>query len=66
MSIGLRAPGEKTSHQHTAPVVILQDSAGKALASGPMRFEFNEPGQWGFFDAGSRQKISNAATPASS
>lgn len=53
-------PGEKTSHQHTAPVVILQDSAGKALASGPMRFEFNEPGQWGFFDAGSRHEISNA------
>ena len=54
------APGEKTSHQHTAPVVILQDSAGKALASGAMRFEFNEPGQWGFFDAGSRHEISNA------
>jgi hypothetical protein len=54
------APGEKTSHQHTAPVVILQDSDGKALASGAMRFEFNEPGQWGFFDAGSRHEISNA------
>jgi hypothetical protein len=54
------APGEKTSHQHTAPVVILQDSAGKALASGAMRFEFNGPGQWGYFDAGSRHEISNA------
>ena len=54
-------PGEKTpSHQHTAPVVILQDSAGKALASGAMRFEFNEPGQSGFFDAGIRHDISNA------
>jgi len=25
-----------------------------------MRFEFHEPGQWGFFDAGSRHEISNA------
>jgi hypothetical protein len=55
------APGEKTEpHQHTAPVVVLQDSAGKALATGPMRFEFNEPGQWGFFDAGSRHELANA------
>jgi quercetin dioxygenase-like cupin family protein len=55
------AAGEKTqAHQHTAPVVILQDSAGKALASGTMRFEFNEPGQWGYFDAGSRHEIANA------
>lgn len=54
------APGEKTSHQHMAPVVILQDSEGKALASGAMRFEFNEPGQWAFYDAGSRHDISNA------
>jgi hypothetical protein len=54
-------PGEKTeTHQHTAPVVVLQDSAGKAIATGPMRFEFNEPGQWGFFDAGSRHEIANA------
>jgi hypothetical protein len=53
------APGEKTAHQHTAPVVVLQDTAGKALASGAVRFEFNEPGQWGFFDAGSRHEISN-------
>lgn len=54
------APGEKTpAHQHTAPVVVLQDTAGKAVASGAMRFEFNEPGQWGFFDANSRHEISN-------
>ena len=54
------APGEKTAHQHSAPVVILQDTAGKATATGAVRFEFNEPGQWGFFDAGSRHEISNA------
>jgi len=54
-------PGEKTAmHEHAAPVVILQDTAGKALASGAMRFEFNEPGQWGFYDAGSRHEITNS------
>ena len=54
------APGEKTPpHQHNAAVVILQDSAGKGVATGAMRFELNEPGQWGFFDTGSRHEISN-------
>jgi mannose-6-phosphate isomerase-like protein (cupin superfamily) len=57
------APGEKTAaHQHKAPVVVLQDSAGKGLATGAMTFEFNEPGQWGFFDAGVRHEISNAGS----
>lgn len=56
------APGEKTAHQHKAPVVVLQDSAGKGLASGPMAFEFAEPGQWGYFDAGVRHEISNTGT----
>ena len=57
------APGEKTpAHQHKAPVVVLQDSAGKGVASGAMTFEFNEPGQWGFFDSGARHEISNSGT----
>lgn len=57
------APGEKSpSHQHKAPVVVLQDSAGKGTASGAMSFEFNEPGQWGFFDSGVRHEISNSGT----
>jgi quercetin dioxygenase-like cupin family protein len=57
------APGEKTpAHQHKAPVVVLQDSAGKGVASGAMTFEFNEPGQWGFFDNGARHEISNSGT----
>ena len=56
------APGEKTAHQHKAPVVVLQDTAGKGLASGPMTFEFGEPGQWGYFDAGVRHEISNTGT----
>jgi len=54
------APGEKTpEHQHKAPVVVLQDSAGKGTASGPMSFELNEPGQWAFFDTGARHQIAN-------
>ena len=57
------APGEKAPpHQHKAPVVVLQDSAGKGIASGPMTFEFNEPGQWGFFDAGARHEMTNTGT----
>jgi mannose-6-phosphate isomerase-like protein (cupin superfamily) len=57
------APGEKSpAHQHKAPVVVLQDSAGKGTASGAMSFEFNEPGQWGFFDSGVRHDISNSGT----
>ena len=56
------APGEKATHQHKAPVVVLQDSAGKGIAAGPMTFEFNEPGQWGFFDSGARHEISNSGT----
>ena len=56
-------PGEKTApHQHKAPVVVLQDSAGKGTATGPMSFEFNEPGQWGFFDTGARHEIVNTGT----
>lgn len=57
------APGEKAPvHQHKAPVVVLQDSTGKGVASGPMTFEFNEPGQWGFFDTGARHEIANTGT----
>ena len=56
------APGEKTTHQHKAPVVVLQDSAGKGIAAGPMTFEFNEPGQWGFFDSGARHELTNTGT----
>lgn len=57
------APGEKTPpHQHKAPVVVLQDSAGKGTAAGPMTYEFNEPGQWGFFDSGARHELVNGGT----
>jgi len=57
------APGEKTpAHQHKAPVVVLQDTTGKGIAAGPMAFELNEPGQWGFFDTGVSHEIRNTGT----
>jgi mannose-6-phosphate isomerase-like protein (cupin superfamily) len=57
------APGEKTpAHQHKTPVVILQDSAGRGTAAGPMSFELNEPGQWAFFDTGARHEIANSGS----
>lgn len=59
--IGL-GPGEKTPpHQHKAPVVILEDTTGKGIASGAMKFEINEPGQWAFFDANDRHEIANTS-----
>lgn len=54
------APGEKTSsHQHRAPAAVLQATAGTGAAVAPMTFEFNEPGQWAFFDAGTTHEIRN-------
>ena len=54
-------PGQKTaSHVHTAPVAVIQATAGKGLGAGAMTWEFNEPGQWAFFDAGDRHEIRNA------
>jgi len=50
--IGL-SPGERTAvHQHRAPVVILQAIAGKGAGAGAITWEFNEPGQWAFFESG--------------
>ena len=54
------APGEKAPpHQHKAAVVILQDTSGRGLGVGGMTFEFNEPGQWAYFDPGDRHQVSN-------
>jgi hypothetical protein len=54
------SPGEKSAqHEHKAPVVILQDSAGKGLGVGGMTFEFNDPGQWAYFDPGDRHHVAN-------
>lgn len=56
-------PGEKTmAHQHKAPVVVLQDTAGTGRGTGGMKWEFNEPGQWAFFDAGDRHEVLNTGT----
>jgi len=54
-------PGQKTEpHVHRAPVAVFQVTAGKALGAGAMTWEFNEPGQWAFFDAGDRHDVRNA------
>jgi quercetin dioxygenase-like cupin family protein len=53
-------PGKTTaSHEHKTPVVIFQAIAGKAMADGPMDFEFNRPGQWAFYDAGVEHDVKN-------
>jgi quercetin dioxygenase-like cupin family protein len=53
-------PKETTaSHEHTTPVVIFQAIGGKAMAKGPMDFEFNRPGQWAFYDSGVEHAIEN-------
>jgi quercetin dioxygenase-like cupin family protein len=58
-------PGKNTdAHEHKTPVVIFQAIAGKALADGPMDFEFNRPGQWAFYDAGVEHSIKNLGDAA--
>jgi oxalate decarboxylase/phosphoglucose isomerase-like protein (cupin superfamily) len=52
--------GETTEvHAHTTPVVIFQAIDGKAMANGPMDFEFNRPGQWAFYDASVEHTMKN-------
>jgi mannose-6-phosphate isomerase-like protein (cupin superfamily) len=53
-------PGEQTpAHRHQTPVAIIQATAGTGLGVGPMTFEFNNPGQWAFFDAGHEHRVRN-------
>jgi oxalate decarboxylase/phosphoglucose isomerase-like protein (cupin superfamily) len=52
------------AHEHATPVVIFQAIAGKAMANGPMDFEFNRPGQWAFYDAGVGHTIENLGDAA--
>ncbi len=53
-------PGETTgAHEHRTPVVIFQAIGGKAMADGPMDFEFNRPGQWAFYGAGVEPSVRN-------
>lgn len=52
--------GETTqTHRHHAPVAVFQASDGTGIATGPMSFELNEPGQWAFFDADTTHEIRN-------
>jgi quercetin dioxygenase-like cupin family protein len=54
------AAGEAApAHEHRTPVVIFQATEGMGRATGPMSFEFNEPGQWAFYDAGAEHTIQN-------
>lgn len=57
--VTLGAGAKTDAHEHTTPVVIFQAIAGKAVANGPMNFEFNRPGQWAFYDAGVGHTIEN-------
>ena len=58
-------PGESTAiHRHHAAVVIFQATDGTGDADGPMRFEFNEPGQWAFFDQEREHVIRNTGENA--
>lgn len=57
--VTLEAGASSARHEHDTPVVILQATDGKGMADGAMNFEFNEPGQWGFYDAGFEHVISN-------
>jgi quercetin dioxygenase-like cupin family protein len=53
-------PGESSAgHRHRTPVAIIQGTAGNGLGTGAMTFEFNEPGQWAFFDAGDAHDVRN-------
>ncbi len=54
------AQGESTRpHRHQTPVVVVQTSDGHGRATGAMKFELNEPGQWAFFDTGDGHEIRN-------
>lgn len=58
-------PGQKTAaHVHRAPVAVFQATAGTARGTAAMKWEFNEPGQWAYFDTGDRHEIQNVGTGA--
>jgi len=39
---------------------VIQATDGAAVGTGAMSWEFNEPGQWAFFDTGDRHEFRNA------
>jgi quercetin dioxygenase-like cupin family protein len=46
-------------HLHRAPVAVIQATPGTGRGEGGMKWEFNEPGQWAFFDAGTGHQLRN-------
>ncbi len=53
-------PGEATTaHVHQAPVAVIQATDGTGRGESAMSWEFNEPGQWAFFDSGARHLVRN-------
>jgi hypothetical protein len=53
-------PGAATAaHTHRAPVAIIQATNGNAVALGAATWEFNQPGQWGFFETKAGHEIKN-------
>jgi len=62
--VRLEPDGTIPAHRHENPIVILQATAGTGRADGPMDFEFNEPGQWAFYDAGAEHGIVNTGDGA--
>lgn len=57
--VTLAAHESTDRHEHSEPVVIFQATDGRGMAHGPMNFEFNEPGQWAFYDAGFGHTVEN-------
>jgi quercetin dioxygenase-like cupin family protein len=57
--VALEPGATSAPHVHRAPVAVIQATAGTGLGAGAMKWEFNVPGQWAFFDAGDRHEFRN-------
>ena len=54
------SPGERSAtHKHRASVAIIQATPGQGHGAGATKWEFNQPGQWAFFDAGDSHDFRN-------
>ena len=51
-------------HAHVAPVVVVQVSAGRGVASGDRTFGLNGPASWAYFDANEAHELRNSARDA--
>jgi mannose-6-phosphate isomerase-like protein (cupin superfamily) len=43
-------------------VAVFQATAGTGRGAGAMKWEFNEPGQWAYFDTGDAHEVENTGT----